>query len=71
MKKKKNKTGVLTAVALAVSGCIGAATLVAQDIFPQGEVRPVQSIAFDGKEFISAFNAASEQTRIVLVFSPT
>ena len=36
-----------------------------------GAAQPVSAVSFDGKEFISAFNAAADRTRLVLVFSPT
>ena len=36
-----------------------------------GAAQPLTAVSFDGKEFISAFNAASDRTRLVLVFSPT
>ncbi|HEY3130487.1 MAG TPA: hypothetical protein VGL91_13585 [Acidobacteriota bacterium] len=36
-----------------------------------GAAQPVTAVSFDGKEFISAFNAAADRTRLVLVFSPT
>lgn len=36
-----------------------------------GTMQPVTAVSFDGKEFISAFNAAADRARLVLVFSPT
>lgn len=46
--------------------------LSAQGILPPGAQQPVTSIAsFEGREFVDAFNAASDRTRLVLVFSPT
>ncbi len=42
----------------------------AQNVFP-GEKQFVADLSFDGKEFISAFNATADRTRLVLVFSPT
>ena len=41
-----------------------------QGVFP-GEKQYVSTLAFDGKEFTSAFNATADRTRLVLVFSPT
>ncbi len=37
----------------------------------QGPSRGVTQISYDGKEFIAAFNAAADRTRLVLIFSPT
>lgn len=46
--------------------------LSAQGILPPGAQQPVTSIvSFEGREFVGAFNAASDRTRLVLVFSPT
>jgi hypothetical protein len=33
--------------------------------------RPVSTISYNGQEFLSTFNLAREETRLVLVFSPT
>ena len=41
-----------------------------QDVFP-GEQQYVSTLSFDGKEFVNAFNATADRTRLVLVFSPT
>ena len=46
--------------------------LFAQGILPPGAQQPVTSIvSSEGREFVGAFNAASDRTRLVLVFSPT
>ncbi len=37
----------------------------------QGPSRGVTQVSYDGKEFIAAFNAAADRTRLVLIFSPT
>lgn len=41
------------------------------DPLKPGAVQPVDSVSFDGAEFIKAFNAASDRTRVVLVFAPS
>ncbi|MCH8819333.1 MAG: hypothetical protein IIB03_03320 [Acidobacteria bacterium] len=41
------------------------------DWMEPGEQQHVQTLSFDGKEFTSAFNAAADRPRLVLVFSPT
>ena len=41
------------------------------DWMEPGEQQHVQPLSFDGKEFTSAFNAAADRPRLVLVFSPT
>ena len=42
-----------------------------QDIAPADTIQPVLSLSSDGREFIGAFNAAADQTRLVLLLSPT
>ena len=37
----------------------------------QGPTRSITQVSYDGKEFIGAFNAAADRTRLVLIFSPT
>ena len=41
------------------------------DWMEPGEQQLIQPLSFDGKEFTSAFNAAADVPRLVLVFSPT
>ena len=33
--------------------------------------RPVSTISYNGQEFLSTFNSARDEARLVLVFSPT
>ena len=33
--------------------------------------RSVSTVSYNGQEFLSSFNSAREETRMVLVFSPT
>ena len=42
-----------------------------RSVMMQGPSRGVTQVAYDGKEFIAAFNAAADRTRLVLIFSPT
>ncbi len=42
-----------------------------RSVMMQGPSRGVTQVSYDGKEFIAAFNAAADRTRLVLIFSPT
>ena len=37
----------------------------------QGPSRGVTQVSYKCKEFVAAFNAAADRTRLVLIFSPT
>ena len=38
---------------------------------PAKDPQPVNTISYNGQEFLSSFNSARDETRLVLVFSPT
>lgn len=41
------------------------------DLPKPGPRQPVTPLSFNGKEFVSAFNASADRVRLVMVFSPT
>ncbi len=38
---------------------------------PAQERQAVDTVSYNGQEFLSSFNSARDETRLVLVFSPT
>ncbi len=38
---------------------------------PAQERQTVNTVSYNGQEFLSSFNSARDETRLVLVFSPT
>ena len=38
---------------------------------PAQETQPIHSISYKGQELLSSFNSARDETRLILVFSPT
>ena len=53
-------------------GTLLAILATGSNILGQGGPRPeVTVVSFDGSEVVRTFNSASDQARLVLVFSPT
>ncbi len=42
-----------------------------RSVMMQGPSRGLTQVSYNGKEFKSAFNVATDRTRLVLIFSPT
>lgn len=42
-----------------------------ESAFNLQQTRPVSTVSYNGQEFLSSFNSARDEARLVLVFSPT
>ncbi len=64
-------TGGLCAFAWTTAVSEATVTAATQTDTPAEATQMVSTVSYNGQEFLSSFNSARSETRLVLIFSPT